>query len=69
MNKASGSDRVLLLSAALMMLLKCCTKMSANLENSAVAIGLVKVSFHFKPKEGQLQTMFKLLDNCNHFTC
>ena len=27
--------------------------MSANLENSAVATGLEKVSFHFNPKEGQ----------------
>ena len=26
--------------------------MSANLENSAVAIGLKKVSFHSKPKKG-----------------
>ena len=34
--------------------------MSANLENSAVATGLEKVSFHFNPKEGQLQRMFKL---------
>ena len=31
--------------------------MSANLENSAVATGLKKVSFHFKPKETQCQRM------------
>ena len=31
--------------------------MSANLENSAVAIGLEKVSFHSNPKERQCQRM------------
>ena len=35
--------------------------MSANLENSAVATGLEKVSFHFNPKERQCQRIFKLL--------
>ena len=35
--------------------------MSANLENSAVATGLEKVSFHSNPKERQCQSMFKLL--------
>ena len=34
--------------------------MSANLENSAVATELEKVSFHSNPKEGQCQGMFKL---------
>ena len=34
--------------------------MSVNLENSAVATGLEKFSFHFNPKEGQYQRMFKL---------
>ena len=43
--------------------------MSANLENSAVATGLEKVSFHSNPKEKQCQRMFKLLHNCTHFTC
>ena len=33
--------------------------MTANLENSAVATGLEKVSFHSNPKEGQCQRMFK----------
>ena len=33
--------------------------MLANLENSAVAIGLEKVSFHSNPKERQCQRMFK----------
>ena len=28
-----------------------------------------KVSFHFNPREGQCQTMFKLSYNCCHFTC
>ena len=34
--------------------------MPANLENSAVAIGLEKVSFHSNPKERQCQRMLKL---------
>ena len=43
--------------------------MSANLENSAVTLGLEKVSFHSSPKEGQCQRMFKLSCNYTHFTC
>ena len=35
--------------------------MPANLENSAVATGLEKVSVHSNPKERQCQRMFKLL--------
>ena len=42
--------------------------MLANLENSAVATGLEKVSFHSNPKERQCQRMFKLLHNCTHLT-
>ena len=34
--------------------------MPANLENSAVATGLEKVSFHSNPKERQSQRMLKL---------
>ena len=34
--------------------------MPANLENSAVATGLEKVSFHSNPKERKYQKMFKL---------
>ena len=34
--------------------------MPANLENSAVAIGLEKVSFHPNPKERQCQRMLRL---------
>ena len=37
-----------------------------NLENSAVATGLEKVSFHSNPKERQNQRMFKLLHDCTH---
>ena len=37
------------------------------MENSAVATGLDKVSFHSNPKEGQWQNMVKLLHNCTHF--
>ena len=43
--------------------------MPANLENSALATRLEKVSFHSSPKEGQCQAMFKLQHNCAHFTC
>ena len=43
--------------------------MPANLENSAVATGLEKVSFHSSPKEEQCQRPSKLLHNCTHFTC
>jgi len=42
--------------------------MLANLENSAVATGLEKGSFHSNPKEKQCQRMFKLLQNCTHLT-
>ena len=40
--------------------------MPANLENSAVATGLEKVSFHSNPKERQCQRMLKLPHNCTH---
>jgi len=39
---------------------KVALNMPANLENSAVATGLEKVSFHSNPKERQCQRMFKL---------
>ena len=42
--------------------------MPANLENSAVAIGLEKVSFHSNPKKRQCQRMFKLPHNGTHLT-
>ena len=39
-----------------------------NLENSALATGLEKASFHFNPKERQCQRMLKLPHNCTHVT-
>ena len=42
--------------------------MPANLENSAEATGLGKVSFHPNPKERQSQRMLKLPHNCTHLT-
>ena len=43
--------------------------MSANLENSAMATGLEKVSFHSNPKEGLCLRMLKLSYSCAHFAC
>ena len=68
-NKASGDDRIpvelfqILKDDALKVL------HSANLENSSVATGLEKVSFHSNPKERQCQGMLKPLHNCIHLTC
>ena len=42
--------------------------MSANLENSVVATGLEKVSFHSNLKERQCQRMLKLSHNCTRLT-
>ena len=42
--------------------------MPANLENSAVATGLEKVSFHSNPRERQGQRIFRLPHNCTHLT-
>ena len=42
--------------------------MTVNLERSAMATGLEKISFQFNPKERQYQRMFKLLYNCTHLT-
>ena len=42
--------------------------MSANLENTAAATGLEKVSFHSNPKEKQCQRMTELLHSCTHLT-
>ena len=42
--------------------------MPAHLENSAVATGLEKVSFHSNPKERQCQRMLKLPYNWAHLT-
>ena len=67
-NKASGGDGI---PVELFQNLNCesaVPKMTANLENSAVATGLEKVSFHSSPKERQCQRMLKLLHNCTHLT-
>ena len=66
MNKACGGDGI---PVELFQILKNeAGKVSANLENSAVATGLEKVSFHSNPKERQCQRMFKLPHNCTHLT-
>ena len=61
-NKASGGNGT---PDELLKILKddAALNMPANLENSAVATGLEKVTFHSNPKEGQCQTMFKLPHN------
>ena len=69
-NKASGGDGS---SGAISRpKRRCCESaalnMSANLENSAVATGLEKVSFHYNFKERSCQRMLKLLHNCTHLT-
>ena len=71
MNKASGGDGI---PVELFQILKddamrsAALNMPANLENSAVATGVEKVTFHSNPKERQCQRMFKLLHNCTHLT-
>ena len=42
--------------------------MPTNLENSVLATGLGKVSFHSNPKERQCQRVFKLLHTYTHLT-
>ena len=71
MNKASGGDGI---PVELFQILKddavkVLQARPASLENSAVATGLEKVSFHSNPKERQCQRMFKLPHNCTHLTC
>ena len=71
-SKPSGSDGIpavlfqILIDDAIKVL---ALNMSANLENSAVATGLEKVSFHSNPKERLHQRMFKLPHNCTRLTC
>ena len=72
MNKASGGDGIpvelfQILHDDIMKVLR--SMLPANLENSAVAIGLEKVTFHSNPKERQCQRMFKPSHNCIHLTC
>ena len=59
MNKASGGDGI---PVELLQILKddAALNMPANLENSAVATGLEKVSFHSSPKERQCQRKLKI---------
>ena len=70
-NKASGGDRI---PVKLFQILKdgsvksTALNMPANLQNSAVATGLEKVSLHSNPKERQCRRMFKLPHNCTHLT-
>ena len=70
MNKANGGDGI---PVELFQILeddavKVALSVPLNLENSAVATGLEKVSFHSNPKERQYQTMFKLSHNCTHLS-
>jgi len=70
-NKASGGDGILV---ELFQILKddpkrcAALNMPANLENSAVATGLEKVSFHSNTKERQCQRMLNLPCNCTQLT-
>ena len=65
-NKASGGDGI---PVELFQILKddacesAALNMPANLEISAVATGLEKISFHSNPKERQCQRMLKLQHN------
>ena len=71
-NKATGGDGI---PVELFQILKddgCCESATlnilGNLENSAVATRLKKVSFHSNPQERQCQRMLKLLHYCTHLT-
>ena len=70
MNKASGGDGIpvelfkIIKDDAVNVLHSICL-----LENSAVATGLEKVSFHSNPKEKQYQRIFKLPHSCTQLTC
>ena len=71
LNKATVSDRI---PVELFQILKddavkvVQLNMPANLENSAVATGLEKVSLHSNPTERQYQRMLKLSHNYTHLT-
>ena len=68
MNKASGDDGIPVELFTDDAVKEWVSIMPTNLESSAVATGLEKVSFHSNPKERQYQRMFKLLHNCTQFT-
>ena len=70
-NKASGGDGIPV--ELFQILQRWCREsaalnMPANLENSAVATGLEKISFHSSPKERQCQRMLKLPHSCTRLT-
>ena len=66
-NKASGGDGI---PVELLQILKDDAVLySTCQQNSAVATGLEKVSFHSSPKERQCQRMLKLLHDSTHLTC
>ena len=72
-NKASGGDgipveRFQILKDDAVNVLHSISQQHWLLENSAVATGLEKVSFHSNPKERQCQRMLKLPHNCTHLT-
>ena len=67
-NKASGGDEIPVELFQILKDVKVLYSMPANLENSVVATGLEKVSFHSNPKERQCQRMFKLPHNCTYLT-
>ena len=67
-NKASGGDGWAISNPQRWCCESAALNMPANLENSAVATGLEKVSFHSNPKEGQCQRMLNCT-NCTHLTC
>ena len=76
MNKASGGDGI---PVELFQILEderileegcesAALNMLANLENSAVATGLEKVSFHSNPKERHAKECSDYPHNCTHLT-
>ena len=71
MDKASGGDRIpaelfqIPKDDAVKVLHSICQQIW---ENSVVATGLEKISFHSNPKERQCQRMLELLHNCTHLT-
>jgi len=68
-NKASGGNGIPVeLFQALKDAVKVLHSICQQTENSAVATGLEKVTFHSNPKERQCQRMFKLSHNCTYLT-
>ena len=70
MNKASGGDGipVAISNPKIWYCESTAINMPANLENSAVATGLEKVSFHSNPQKRLSQRILKLPNNCTHLT-